>query len=200
RGSRVFAVDAEVLRGVINRFRNLCHDARRAGREHDAFHLRAVATHVAVVEVDVPRVGRRPTEAGRRGVATDANFGGVEVVGQRCLDGESGSGRIDTAKSGCGPEAAAGAAAGLYACAAVGASGRTEQGIRKARRQSEPVGADAVVERLRVRAVDVRRLIPNAIDVEFASPRSVDLETLIPPADIVRPEIELIFAVLAAGG
>src|SRR4029077_2125656 len=87
---------------------------------------------------------------------------------------------------------------------AAGRTGRTagigEQLVRQSRRQCQIVRADAIVERLRAGAVDVRGLVPAKPDIEFAGLRSVEFILLIAVADVFGPGIELIHAVFGAGG
>src|SRR6516165_4051010 len=92
RNAGIFAVGAEVLRGVVDRRGDLgCGTAGRVYR--NTLDLRAGPIHMGVIRPDVPgvsfgpaRIGRRPAIGRRSGVALDANVSlmqeGEEVSGR----------------------------------------------------------------------------------------------------------------------
>ena len=80
RRALVLAVDAKVLRRVIDRFWHLCRNTRCAGRKDDAINLRTPAVHVHIGDVDVPSIGRRPAIRNPRGIASDPEIRGVKTI------------------------------------------------------------------------------------------------------------------------
>src|SRR6185312_12078104 len=143
--------------------------------------------HVRIVDVDVPGRRRRPAEVDRRGVAPDADIRRVQIVGDVPLDGGgvgAGEGRV------CAP--------GRRFARDARTSGILEQCIGQPGGQRQRRRADAVVEGLRVGAVDVWRLIPTDADVVFSGLRSVYFEALVVVADIVGPEVDVPESILAA--